>query len=421
MMESKLNQQLNRCLLSLFLTTSLFSCSKKEEDTVASLISTNNKLYVSTGICNSGTGLTTYTTTATRTLESYQLETGIHLGTLLDYNFSGTFAAATHPKNILDNGDNLFVLNENSTSTSERKIIKVPKANPLSYSNYYLNSTVLSGAMVGLNTDNEGSLLISKTTAIEKINTTPIRIPAGANPWVNAPAGNCATSTTFISSVVSLPAVSGSSAGKIIFTHQGATAAVNRIGIISSTGYFSASDCLAGVQISSVTHTKASNLASGTAAFNTNGTSPTSMVLIPYSSGTVTSKLLVSYSNGQTSNNNAGTYTLNHGLVMWDVNEPSSTTASLTNPVIVYDNTSFLYGISAMTYDADSGNLYVATSGEPGATNLTTNGYGYNIEKFSLTLSSNGTPLLNRVTYNNQPYIKGGAYTKCISGLAIGN
>jgi len=406
--------------LALSLSLIATSCSKKEEETLNSLIGSINKtLYVSTGSCNSGTGITTYTTTATRTVEQFLLESGIHLGTLIDYNYAGTFAAATHPKNVVDNGDSLFILNENATTTSERKIIKVPKTNPLSFTNYYSNATVLSGAMVGLTIDNEGSMLISKTTAIEKINTTPIRIPAGTNPWVNAPGGACATSTTFISNVAALPPASGITTGRIIFTHQGATAVANRIGIIAQTGYYSTADCLNGVQISSVTHTKASNLTSGTVAFNTNGTSPTSMAYIPYTSGTITGKLIVSYANGQTSNNNAGVYNLNHGLVIWDISE-TSTTATLTNPIVLYDNTSYVFGISAMAYDGESGYLYVATAGEPGAVNQTTNSYGYNIEKFSLTFNASGAPQLTRLLYNNQPFIKGGAYTKCVSGLTIG-
>jgi len=396
------------------------SCSKAVEEEALQSLLTTEKLYVTTGACNSGNGLTTYTTTATRTLEAYNIYNGQHETTLLDYNSAGTFAGGTHPKKMLDRGDYIFVLNENSTTTSERKIIKVPKSNPLNYSNYYLNPAVFNGAMNALNIDSEGSMLISKTTAIEKINTTPIRIPAGANPWVNSPGGNCATSNSFISSVLTLPPISGSTTGKIIYAHQGNTAALNRIGIISSSGYYSASDCLTGLQINSITHTKATNVSPGPVAFNINSTSPTSMVLIPYSSGTITSKLIVSYSNGQTSNNNAGTYNLNHGLVIWDIVEPDTTTASLTNPTILYDNTSFLFGVSTMAYNSNDGYLYVATAGEPGAVNQTTNGYGYNIEKFALNIDQDGHVTLNRVTYNNQPFIKGGAYTKCISDLAIG-
>ncbi len=402
-----------------FCLISLSGCVKKVEE--QSLAVGASKLYVATGSCNSGSGITTYTTTATRTLEEFSLEDASHTATLLDYNASGSFVAATHPKSIIDNGNSLFVLNENSTTTAERKVILVPKAAPLSFANYYSNPTVLSGVMLSLFKDEDGSLLISKSSAIEKINASPIRLPAGSNPWVSAPGGNCATATTGISSVLSLPKYPGTATGKVVFTHQGATAALNRIGIVSYSGYFAASDCLSGVQINSVTHTKAANLTSGPVVFNANGTSPTAAVFIPEPNGTITGKLLVAYSNGQTSNNAGGTYNLNHGLVMWDVDEPSAATASLTNPVVVFDDSTVLFGISALTYDHLSGSVYVATAGEPGAVNQTTNGYGYNVEKFSISFdSSTHAATLKRITRAGKPFIKGGAITKCISSLALG-
>jgi len=71
------------------------SCVKKAEE--ASVKSGASKLYVATGGCNSGTGITTYTTTATRTLEQYSTDDGSHTSTLLDYNASGTFVASPTP------------------------------------------------------------------------------------------------------------------------------------------------------------------------------------------------------------------------------------------------------------------------------------------------------------------------------------
>lgn len=395
-------------------------CVKKAEE--QSLVPTGaSKLYVATGTCNSGNGITTYTTTATRTLEEYSTQDASHTATLLDYNAIGTFIANTHPKSIADNGNSLYILNENATTTSERKVILVPKSAPLTFSNYYANTTVLSGIMVGFFKDEDSNILISKTSAIEKINASPARLPAGANPWVNAPAGTCATSTTFITSVLALPKYSGAAAGKVVFTHQGATAALNRIGIVSANGYFAAADCLAGVQVSGITHTKAANLTAGTVAFNTNGTSPTAAVFIPHANGTITGKLLVAYSNGQISNNNAGTYNLNHGLVMWDVDEPSATTATLTNPVVVFDDSTVLFGISALTYDPISSTIYVASAGDAGVANQTTNGYGYNVEKFTVAFDANHAPSLTRITSAGKPFIKGGIYTRCISSLALGD
>lgn len=400
---------------------SIVSCVKKAEEQSSSVVTGASKLYVATGSCNSGTGIITYTTTATRTVEEFAIEDASHTGTLLDYNASGTFVAATHPKSIVDGGNSLFILNENATSTSERRVISVPKAAPLSFANHYSNPSVLNGVVLSLFKDEEGSLLISKSSAIEKISASPIRLPAGSNPWVSAPGGSCATSTTYISNVLSLPKYAGASTGKVVYTHQGATAALNRIGIVSSGGYFAASDCLSGVQINSVTHTKANNLIPGNVAFNTSGTSPTAAVFIPHANGTITGKLLVSYSNGQTSNNAAGTYNLNHGLVMWDVDETSATTVTLSNPIVVFDDSTVLFGISALAYDPLAEQVYVATAGEPGAVNQTTNGYGYNIERFSVTFDSNHAPTLSRITNAGKPFIKGGANTKCISSLALGN
>ncbi len=108
----------------------------------------------------------------------------------------------------------------------------------------------------------------------------------------------------------------------------------------------------------------------------------------------------------------------NHGIVQWDVTETSATVATLSNPVLLFDNISVVYGISAMTYDADTKSLYVATGGEPGVVDMSTNNVGYNIEKFTLDTA---TPLLTRVHVANNPFIKGAANTKCISGLMLGN
>lgn len=396
------------------------ACSKNTEELLAAA---NSKiLYVSTGSCNSGQGITTYTTTATRTVERYLSSNGANLGYLLDYNIFGLFTTATQPRNVVDYDTHLLVLNEHATA-SERKIIKVPKTDPLSFTTYYNNVTALSGVLSGMALDSEGSLIVGKTTALEKVGANQTRLLAGAAAWVNAPAGTCATSTTGMTSVLTLPPVSAGVPGKIIYAHQGATAATNRLGLISGTGYFAAADCLNGVQTSAVTHRKAANLAANTVAFNATGTSPTSMVLIPFSSGTITAKLIVSYSNGQTSNSNAGTYNLNHGIVSWDVSETSSTAATLINPVVLYDNPTYLYAVSAMAYDSDTQTLFVATGGDPGVINQTTNNYGYNVEKFSVSFTNAQTTglELTRQSTNNLPFIRGGANTKCISGMSLGN
>ena len=74
--------------------------------------------------------------------------------------------------------------------------------------------------------------------------------------------------------------------------------------------------------------------------------------------------------------------------------------------------------VSEQVDNDDTKSLYVATGGEPGAADMSTNNVGYNIEKFTLDTA---TPLLTRVHVANNPFIKGAANTKCISGLMLGN
>ncbi len=399
-------------------------CSKSSDS--ASVAATPKTLYAATGACNAGAGAalkTTYTTTnATKTIEKFNSSNGANTGFLVDFTVSN-FLVDMNPQTMIDNGSSLFVLMENPTTTTERSILKMPKADPLAYVKYYTNATSLSAAMKSLALDIDGSFIVGAQTKLEKINSQPVRVPAGANAWVNAPASTCATSATAMSAVAIMDPLAPAVNGKIIYAHQGFTgafgAAQQRLGIIGAGGYTGTTDCVIGVQISAITHTRAASAISSTAiAFNSNGTSPTAMVYIP-SAGNV-GKLIVAYSNDQVGNYVAvtGVYNVNHAIVQWDVADTGALIATLNNPVILYDNTSVTYGISAMAYDASTKSLYVATGGEPGAVNMATNNVGYNIEKFTLDTA---TPLLTRVSTNNQPFIKGAANLKCISSLMLGN
>lgn len=396
------------------------SCQKKANDSTT----TTKTLYVATGSCDAGFGAAakiTYTVAnASRTIERFNSSSGANIGVFMDFTQSN-FLAGMNPQKLIDSGDYIYLQMENATTTSERAIWKIPKSNPLGYTKYYANATTFSTALRGMALDSDGSFIVGVTTKIEKVLSSQVRQPAGSNPWVNAPGGTCATSTTGMSAVELLKPLSPSTSGKILYSHQStaAGAATQRLGSISASGYFVAGDCTGGVQISSVAHTLSSTATgTGTVAFNTNGTSPTSMVYIPITGGSVTGKLIVSYSNDQLSNNNAGAYNVNHAIVQWDVTEGTSS-VTLNNPVILYDNVSVIYGVSAMAYDSDSGSLYVATGGEPSVANMSTNGVGYNIEKFTLDYN---TPTLTRVTSgSNQPFIKGGSNTRCISSMVLGS
>lgn len=394
----------------------LASCSKSGDSTQASVSGSSKVLYVSTGSCNSGQSFTTYTTTAARTVERFNPVNGASLGTLIDYNSSTAFIAGTQPREFVDDGDSILVLSENATAANRSisRINKVSGAVQL----FYSNATALSNPLRGLTKDSLGNLIIGKSVAIEKLNSTPVRVPAGANPWINAPAGACASATTSMTVVIGMPSASSTPgvAGKIIFAHQGITSATNRIGFVAGTGYYAASDCAGGAQINAVVHTKASNLVSQGVSFTAAGPSPTSMVYIPTpQSSTLAGKLFVSYSNGSLSNNVSGTYVLNHGIVSWDVAETSTTSATITNPVVLYDDISYVYGASAMAYDAETSELYVAVAGEKSVNNQVTNGIPYNIEKFSVNMTSLTDVKLTRM----QTIVIGGNNMRCISDMEI--
>jgi len=404
----------------------LTACPKKSEDASAASAAPKT-LYVATGQCNSGQGVVTYTAAqATKTIERFASDNGADKGKLIDYTVSN-FITGTHPQNMIDRGSEILVMNDNGTTVSEKRIIRIPKADPINYKVYYANGTTFGAAAIvlrGMVIDTDGSVLFGKNGTggtIEKINPAPVRVLANGNGWVNAPAGNCNGSINYTGVALTEPLTSlGATSGKIIFGNQGATAALQRLAVVKHSGYFAAADCAAGVQISTTPHTMATNLPTKTVAFNANGTTPTSMVYIPTGAalGGVTGKLIVTYSNSQTSNNAAGVYNLNHGIVMWDVTETDISTISLGNPVVLFDDYSIVYGASSIAYDAATGLIYVAVAGEPGvaATAYATNNVGYNIEKFSLNLTNS---TLTRIAPNNQPFIRGNANTKCISAMML--
>lgn len=414
-------------LLSLaVLAATAVSCQKASEDPPAPSVEvevTPKKLYVSSGICNSGSGVTTYVVaTASKMITQWDTETGAYGGVFLDFN-SGSFIASSAPQNILDDGDNMFVVVEHATAAN-KQIIKVPKSDPNNYSTYYANATTLSAVLKGFARDTDGSIIVGKTTAIEKITAAQARATIGANPWINAPGGNCGASITNMTAVAVMTPLTaaGYTSGKIIFAHGAGAAATNRIAIVRDNGYIGATDCLAGAQTNLAGHVPASNRPSRIMAFNATGPSPTSIVYIPLATPTATAsgRIIVTYSAAQVSNSAAGVYNLNHGIVAWDVLEDAVGGVTLTTaPVVLWDDISVVYGASAITYDPTDSSLYVGVGGEPGigVAAYATAGVGYNVEKFHYDVAAN---TLTRVTVNNRSFIHGDATTKCITGLAVG-
>lgn len=411
--------------LVLLLSVAMVGCQKSSEDpSVAAAVKT---LYVATGVCNAGfsaAAMATYAaSTASRTIERFALDTGVSKGTLMDFT-SGNFLANTNPNSIIDAGEDLWVSVENATTVSERGVWRVPKADPYNFNKYISSVGAFTGAgsvVRGMAKDADGSFFLGTTSKIEKFNPTPVRVTQGANAWIQAPTGNCSPAATSMTAVANMLPLSPATSGKLIYGHQASAAAsptMQRIAVMNVNGWLGGSDCAGGVQISSVTHTFATSAVGTASTFVAGGTSPTAMVYIPLPAGSaVTGKLIVAYSNNIQSNFPAGVYQLNHAIVMWNITETSATAVTIDSPVVLYDRSDVVYAISAMTYDADTNSLYVAVSGEIGAANQSTNGVGYNIEKFTLDINA---PTLTRVLNNEAPFVTGALKTRCISSLAIG-
>jgi hypothetical protein len=157
--------------------------------------------------------------------------------------------------------------------------------------------------------------------------------------------------------------------GKLLFIHAAATPN-NKIGMISSTGYVAAGDCLT---------TQA-------APFTTS--LPTAMLM--HSSG----KLLVSYGSTTSASN---------VIMSYDVDATANT---ISNAVTAYSNQSVVIGPSAMTEDTETGIVYIS-SATVGAES---------IEAFSFN-STSGT--LTRI--GSQAFIPLSQYVRCVSGMVVGN
>jgi hypothetical protein len=332
-------------------------------------------LYVATGACYSGTGNTTFTTlTSSNLLYRINTSTGQKDITVADYN---AFPASTgdSPVGVASvDSDNLLVLVENATSG--RRIESLPKSSLPSRSIFSGNITVMSAVLRGLLRLSDGSLLISKSSGIEKLTPSGVRIGAPLIP--NNLGATCGATITLMTSFSIL------NNSKIVFTHAAATH--NRFGIISASGYSGAGDCL-GAQA-----------APAATAY------PVASVYVAASN-----QLIVAYAG------NAVTTNLN-SIYVYDINE---TTNAITNPTVLYDASLYpatynhlMYGISAMAYDADTKSLYVSTA----ISNATTV-VNYAIEKFTYDPTAK---TITRAT-TSTPFYNYGIDTKCIASMTVAN
>ncbi len=348
-------EKCNALLLSLsFAALSLLAvaCSETLSDEEFNSAVLNRKfLYVASGACYTG-GVAASTGSAT--IAKYDLSTGALAELLIDYNTLGLGDLPAAIKNFV--GNQFLIGIENAGG----RRIDIVGRDGTGLTTYLTNATALNAAFRDLAILNDSSVLVAKATAIEKFSPSRARVTQGANPFVNAPAAPCATSTTVMSSTISMPD------GKIIYAHAAATPN-NKIGVITASGYSIAANCLA------------SQAAPTTTAL------PTAVAYHQLSG-----KLLVAY---------ASTVSASNVVYSYDYNTSSG---AISNPIEAWNDFAIVYGASEMIVDQSTGFIYIAN----GASTYN------NIEKFSI---SNG--VLTKV--GTLPFINTGIYTRCIAGLEI--
>lgn len=351
------------------LALGLAACEPKVDDASSD---SGKYLYITTGTCYVGNGLTAET--PSRTVSRLSLSTGNIDSVIMDYN---TVNGTDRPATVLNyNDDNVLVLVENST-TNTRRIDLVKKATGSDFSTWLNDTTTLTvtAAHVVRNMVRtpDGGLLISKSVAAEKVNSSKGRVTVGANSFINAPTGgSCGTTNnTLITSVVALPN------SKYIFAHAAATPN-NRVVLINNTnGYSTNADCSSAVAAPATT------------------TYPTAMVYIPPATSPGSGFLLVAYSSS----------TANQDYIYaYDVDESTGVISGATK---AYENPSVLRGISAMTYDSSTGGIYVAN----GATILANSIEKFTFNSTTKTMTRQGTT----------PFAGTSLYTKCITSMTVTN
>lgn len=378
-------------------------CMKPAPETSSpnnSASSTGSYLYVASGACYSGAGNTTYTNIqASNLVYRINPDNGMKDMQIADYWSSPSVYGDT-PVGLGTVQNDLVVLVENTTTPASRRIERIGKTAAGPRSAYSSNATAFTPTaghiLRGMTQLSDGYFLVSKSIAVEKVkdgaNRLGVVVGGTTYPWLNLanpPAtSSCITNTTLVSSTVVL------NNGNIVFSHAGT--AMNRIGLISSSGYGATANCLNGNAI----------VAAPTAlAF------PTAMAY-----DGVSNKLIVAYAGSSTAADVNSIY-------VYPVNETANT---IGTGVKIYDANAFganpgwnflLYGISAMTYEPSTNSLYVASAIN---TNIAVS--GYKIEKLvfnAANIGVNNNAVLSR--NGSAPFYDYGSDTKCISSLMIAN
>jgi hypothetical protein len=305
------------------------SCQKKATDTGTTepVASDDSKyLYFSAGGCYVGTltGTRPVSTTASGFISRISVDSGQIQGVpIFDLYQSGLNLWSVG----ITNYDEDHFLANIATSTAGFRIDKIRKDGLQQKEDYLSDVTNLTGVLRNINLLSDGSILVSRSTIVEKYNSSRVRITntPGTASFISNPAGSCTGSNTLASSVLPLPN------GSILYTHAGG-ATNNRIVVIDSAGYDAAADC------------------KGALTFN--GTSspatvavPTAAVLVP---NTDPYQIIVSTASSTAGNDQIYLFTVN------------STTNAVTFVKSLYNDNAYVRGVSAMTFDPETNELYVA-------------------------------------------------------------
>lgn len=201
----------------------LTGCVKTPE--VESTSSDSRYLYVAAGTCYSGNNTTFSNTTSSNLVYRVNTDSAQVDAVIADY-FSSPANTGDSPSSIVNNdSESLFVLVENTSTTSLRRIERVEKrANGLR-TTFSANVTAMNNRLRDIYKLPNGDITVSKSIAIEYFTASNARIGA---PFINATAAPCNTSTTLISKVLPL------TSGKYVFLH--AAAGQNRFGIFATSG-----------------------------------------------------------------------------------------------------------------------------------------------------------------------------------------
>jgi hypothetical protein len=376
----------------------IFSCSQVTIPDKLGGGSTSNPgtnssfLYVASGVCNGG-GNTTYAQAAASNLVyRINLSTGNRDSVLADYNSAGGYnSPGDSPVGINEgpNSDTVYVLVENATSPSVRRIDRIEKK-PAGVRVLNSNLPGTSGTVLRSMSPVSGGYLFARSAAVERVaasNGTRVPATSTTNPYINAPAATCTTSTSIVKTL-------SLNNGAIVYLNN--AAGQNRIGIISSGGYTLTTDCRS-VQ-----------------AAPTPTSNPTAMVY-----DRVNNKLLVAYSNNNTAINQNAIYSYN-------INE---STFAITNPQKLYDANAWpgthpylLYAISEMVLDSVNNQIYIST-----ATTTATTVAGYKIMRFNYDASKIGIDNSNVLGIpagadaSDPVFYSAGLDTRCISQMIISN